>query len=157
MLPKQKPRLSQQEGRGRPEASVHPQSKQRLCPSQILLFRVWFLCCATQCHQEPVGSFPSPASPGSAWPTTSEPHPSPAPNPHKGDSAKRGELLSQLSRQRSSASAHGMRGPMEFTSCTLELVSPDFDLAGSLRRCEAAVPHGFRSAAELHSICGAGR
>lgn len=27
---------------------------------------------------------------------------------------------------------------MESTSCTLELVSPDVDLAGYLRRCEAS-------------------
>lgn len=116
-LPRQKPRLSHQEGRVRPEAAVHPQSKQRLCPSQMLLFQVWFLCCATQCHQEPFGSLLSPASPGLAWPTSSEPQPAPSQRrQHQGS-----ELLSQLSRGRSPASAHGVQGPVDSTSSPWKL------------------------------------
>lgn len=120
----------------RPAAAAHPRSKQRLCPSQMLLFRVRFPCCATQCHQKPLGSPLSPASPGSAaWPTllrappitcTSRPH--------------QRRRHQDESRGSSPASVHGLQESVESTSCTLELDSPASGLVGSLGRCQTPAP-----------------
>lgn len=119
----------------RPVAAAHPRSKQRLCPSQMLLFRVRFPCCATQCHQKPLGSPLSPASPGSAWPTllrtppitcTSRPH--------------QRRRHQDESRGSSPVSVHGLQESVESTSCTLELDSPASGLVGSLGRCQTPAP-----------------
>lgn len=120
----------------RPVAAAHPRSKQRLCPSQMLLFRVRFPCCATQCHQKPLGSLLSPASPGSAWPTLLRAPPIACTN----RLAPQRRRHQDESRGSSPASVHGLQESVESTSCALELDSPASGLVGSLGRCQAPAP-----------------
>lgn len=133
----------------RPVAAVHPQRKQRFCPSQILLFRVRFPCCATQCHQKPLAAS-SPCH--SAWPTLlrAPPITTTNPTPHKGGGAKMKveEDPCLCTWCTGACGIHFLNPGTCFSSLRPSGVSGE--VSGPCR-------HGSRSVVELRYPCGCGR